>query len=152
MLLAHKDLLNIAYGYLKDAQLAEDIVSETFATLIEKIHTIKNDKNLAGFLRTITINKSLNLIRKRKREFFTEEGELLNEHTGIAVGNEQDDTVRFALTQLEGAQREILLLWSYGFTLNEISEKTTFTVGQVRLLLEKSKKTFLQKYCKLRGE
>jgi len=149
MLLVHKDLLYIAYGYLKDTHLAEDVVSETFVTLIEKIHTIKNDSNLGGYLRTITINKSLNLIRKRKKEFFTDGGELVSHEIGIYVGNKQDDMVRYCLVQLQPPiLREAFLLWSYGFTINEISGKTGLSVSQVRTVLEKAKQSFLRKYRK----
>ena len=43
MLATYKNLYLLSYSYLKDHMLAEDIVSETFIKLIEKIHTIKNE-------------------------------------------------------------------------------------------------------------
>ena len=98
----------------------------------------------------VSKDKSLNLIRKRKHEFFTADCEISRHEIGIDIGSDQDDTVRIILAQLETAQREVLLLWSYGFTLSGIAAKTNFTVSQVRTLLAKARTTFLQKFSKFK--
>jgi len=147
MLLTYKDLLWLSYSYLKDKMLAEDIVSETFIKLFEKIHTIKNEQNLSGYLRTIVINKSLNLIRNRKREVYVDD-QILGQKMPACGLSEEDDNVRYVLSMLNDAERDVLLLWSYGYTLNEITKKTGYTVNQVRLLLDKGKKNFFEKYHK----
>ena len=146
MLLTYQDLYRIALGYLKDRMLAEDIVSETYIKLIEKIHTIRSDQSVIGYLRTIVINKSFNLIKKRKHEF-SAESEWFDESQANATTEEQA-YVRFVLSTLDETEREIMLLKSFGFTLDEITEKTGYTINQVRLLIEKGKKNFLEKYHK----
>ena len=145
MLLTYKNLFLLAYGYLKDKMLAEDVVSETFLQLIKKVNTIKNEKNLNGYLHTIIINKSLDLIRKRKREIYFDDN--VSSALVADVGSERL-TVCAALSILDSNEREVLLLWNYGYTLNEISAKKNFTVNQVRLLLDKAKKSFFEKYHK----
>jgi len=145
MLLTYKNLFLLAHSYLNDKMLAEDIVSETFIKLIEKCHTIKNEQNFNGYLRTIVINKSLDLIRKRKHDFFPGDEVL------CLKAAEQDNGqiyVRQALSFLSGNEREVLLLWHYGYTLDEISKKTGYTINQVRLLLKKAKENFVEKYHK----
>ena len=145
MLLTYKDLFLLAYGYLKDKMLAEDVVSETFLKLIEKAGAIKNDQNLRGFLNTIAINRSLDIIRKRKREVCLENAELDRRTDGTDT---EQIKVRTALSEIENTKREILLLWYYGYTLHEISAETGSTVNQTRLLLKKAKKNFLREYHK----
>ena len=145
MSLLYKDLYSLAYDYLRDKMLAEDVVSETFIKLIEKAHTIKDFRNLNGYIRTIVINKSLDVIRKRRRELVNDE--FMREIT--ATDNEEQTLVRLVLFELSDIDREILLLWHYGFTLAQISQKTNYTVNQVRLLLSRAKENFSKKYHKL---
>lgn len=145
MLLTYKDLFLLSYSYLKDRMLAEDVVSETFVKLIEKVHTIKTEENLNGYLHTIVINKSLDIIRKRKKEVYVE----LNDSTELSENFNDDKTnARLILSMMDRSEREVLLLWNYNYTLNEISDKTNFTVNQVRLLLKKAKKNFSIEYHK----
>ena len=146
MLLTYQDLYRLSYGYLKDRMLSEDIVSETYIKLIEKIHTIRSDQNALGYLRTIVINKSFNLLKKRKHEFSAETEWFDNSQANAAT--EEQAYVRFVLSTLDETEREIILLKSFGFTLHEIVEKTGYTINQVRLLIDKGKKNFLEKYNK----
>ncbi|MCL2587541.1 MAG: sigma-70 family RNA polymerase sigma factor [Firmicutes bacterium] len=149
MLLMYPDLYRLAFGYLKDRMLAEDIVSDTFIKLIEKIHTINDEKNAKGYLKTIVVNKSLNLIKKRKFETSTEP-EWFEDSPSKQATDEQE-LVRFVLARMDDAQREVILLKSFGFTLGDIVEKTGYTVNQVRLLVDKGKQSFFEKYHKLKG-
>lgn len=145
MLLVYKDLYLLSYSYLKDKMLAEDVVSETFIKLIEKIHTVNTEQNLNGYLHTIVINKSLDIIRKRKREIYLEDSGLYR-----TSSNQSNNTanVKDALSSLNSNEREVMLLWNFNYTLNEISAKTGFTINQVRLLLKKAKENFSIEYNK----
>ena len=149
MLSTYKDLYRLAFGYMKDRGLAEDIVSETFIKLIEKIHTINDEQNAMGYLRTIVINKSFNLLKKRKFEFSTEP-EWFDEAHARETTDEQE-CVRIVLGTLNDNEREVMVLKSFGFTLYEMVAKTGYTINQVRLLVEKGKKNFFEKYHKLKG-
>lgn len=149
MLLVYKDLFLLSYSYLKDKMLAEDVVSDVFLKLIEKCHMIKNEQNLSGYLKTITINKSIDILRKRKNDYFPGE-ETINRIA--AEPNGKQEYVRLILSMLDAPLREILLLWQYGYTLNEMSKMTNLTVNQVRLLLQKAKESFSEKYHKYKME
>lgn len=151
MLLTYKSLYSLAYTYLKDQMLAEDVVSDTFIKLIEKVHTIKNEQNLTGYLRTIVINKCFDTIRKRKKEFFVDE-QAIEVRPANTLTSSDTKNVRIALSQLSKVEREILLLWQYDYTLKQISEKTGFTMSQVRLLLQKAKEKFATKYHKNKSD
>lgn len=52
----------------KNATLAEDIIQEVFTTLWEKRHTLKEDQSIAGWLFTISYNKSVDALKKRLKE------------------------------------------------------------------------------------
>ena len=145
----YKDLYGLAYSYLRDHMLAEDIVSESYMKIIEKIKTVKNEQNLNGYLRTIVINKSLDKLRKCKKELRIED-KVVDYQSDDQQGQSTADSqlVRLILSKLSRTEREALLLWQYGYTLREMSDKTGRTVNQVRLLLDKAKKSFSEKYHK----
>ena len=147
MVLTYKNLYSLAYTYLKDRMLAEDVVSEAYIKVIEKIHLVKNEQNLNGYLRTIVINRSLDIIRKRKKELSVEE-QIIEITPSNSLTSTDTKNVRIVLAQLPKTEREILLLWQYDFTLKQISEKTGFTINQVRLLLQKAKEKFIENYHK----
>lgn len=143
MLLTYKELYLISYSYTKDSGLAEDAVSETFIKLMTKIHTVKNEKNLNGYLRTIVINQSLDILRKRKREVYPGD-----DFFATQTYEQNEQNLQPILDEMQPNQCEVLLLWHYGYTLNEISQKTDSTVNKVRLLLEKAKTNFTAIYHK----
>lgn len=145
MSFTYKDLFLLSYSYLKDKMLAEDAVSEAFMKLFEKASSIKSEQNLTGYLRTIVINKSLDIIRKRRNEVCPGD-DVLN-----LKAYEPEDAqthVRSILFMLDDSEREVLLLWQYDYTLSEISLKTGITVNQVRLRLDKAKNKFISEYNK----
>ena len=147
MLLSYPDLYRIAYGYMKERMLSEDIVSETFLAVIQKIQHLEINKNFGGYLRTITINKCLNMIRKRKKQI-TIDTEVVEETQIAKSTSDEDELVRQIMAMIEEPSREILLLSVYGFSVREISNKSGYTTSQVRTFIEKAKKTFFEKYRK----
>jgi len=147
MRLTYKNLYSLAYSYLKDHQLSEDVVSDAFLKIIEKIHTIKSEQNLNGYLRTIVINRALDVIRKRKKEISVDD-KVIEIQPANTLTSSDSKRVRMVLAELKTVEREILMLWQYDYTLREISNKTDLTINQVRLLLQKAKENFFKKYHK----
>ncbi|GHU98311.1 hypothetical protein FACS1894211_01840 [Clostridia bacterium] len=146
MLLTNKDLYLLSYGYLKDRMLAEDVVMEVFAQLIEKAKTIKDDRNLNGYLHAMVIHRSIDTIRKRRREVSVEAEDL---EKIVSDGNQFEQVrVRQSLSELDDAERVVLLLWHYGYTLREITKKTGSTINKIRLVLKKAKAKFMALYDK----
>ena len=57
----------------KEEVVAEDIVQEVFLTLWKKRNTIDIEKDMAGWLFTISYNKSIDHIKKRAKEILIQE-------------------------------------------------------------------------------
>ena len=63
---AYKNMmLGEALRILKNREEAEDIVQYCFIKAFEKIHQLKEDANLGGWLKRIVINKSLDIARSK---------------------------------------------------------------------------------------
>ena len=147
VLLTYQDLYRLCYGYLKDKMLAEDMVSEVYLKLVESRGIVKNEKNLQGLLRVIATNKCLDLLKKTKREIPVEVNVLDNTHFAKQEP-EEVYSVQQVLLMMEADEREGLLLHTFGFPVREIAYKMGLSVGQARMLLERSKKSFAIYYKK----
>jgi RNA polymerase sigma-70 factor, ECF subfamily len=62
-------LKNVAYGIILDAEESTDIVQDVFLKAYMGIDKFKGESTLYTWLRRITINESLNWVRKWKRRF-----------------------------------------------------------------------------------
>ena len=62
-------LRNVAYGITLDIEESDDIVQDVFLKVYMGIDKFKEESSLYTWLRRITVNESLNWIRKWKRRF-----------------------------------------------------------------------------------
>jgi RNA polymerase sigma-70 factor (ECF subfamily) len=66
---AHQDrVLNVCYAFLHNRQDAEDVAQEVFAEVFQSIHKFRGDAKLSTWINRIAINRSLDLLRKKKRK------------------------------------------------------------------------------------
>ena len=61
-------LIRYAYCYVQDAALAEDVMEETIATLLFHRKHFSNENHMQAYLYRVVRNKSIDHLRKRKRE------------------------------------------------------------------------------------
>lgn len=64
----HKNMVfRTAYGFLHDHQESEDLAQEVFLEVFNSIDSFKGDSKLSTWIYRITVNKSLNELRRKKR-------------------------------------------------------------------------------------
>lgn len=69
-------LLGLCRRYVRDTQLAEDLVHDSFIKAIEKIDSFKGHGSLEGWLRKIVLNNTLEYLRVSKKTDFTDVDDL----------------------------------------------------------------------------
>jgi RNA polymerase sigma-70 factor, ECF subfamily len=128
---------------------AEDIAQEVFLKAYERFAELRNSPTVAGWLKTVATNLSLNhLTRYRSRwSFFSEllaggaEGEPEREPEFPAPGDLMEDLARAdrrelveqALQKLPAAQRVPLVLYHLeGLSYEEIAGKLKISLGKVK--------------------
>ena len=65
----HKKLCKQAYWYTKDMDIAKDIVQDCWAIIIKKIDGLKDNSSFGSWALSIVTRKSIDSLRKDKREF-----------------------------------------------------------------------------------
>ena len=69
------ELVRFAFGYVKSEAAAEDVVSDSFATLFMKAKSFSEDDQLRAFLYKIVRNRSVDYLRRHRRELPLEDVE-----------------------------------------------------------------------------
>ncbi len=62
---------SIAYSFLRDSALAEEVAQEVFLDLYRNLRRIESGAHLVSWLRRVAVNRCIDYTRKRKREGLT---------------------------------------------------------------------------------
>jgi RNA polymerase sigma-70 factor, ECF subfamily len=140
-----KDLCYFAIQYVKDSDIAKDIVQEVFFNLWQKKETIDLSKPVRSYLTSAVRNKSLNYIRDHKK--FSDTILESEEHYMKASYKDHDrlieEEVRKKITtsleELPVKCREIFLLSRYqNLKYQEIADRLKISVKTVETQMSKA--------------
>ncbi|HEX8516104.1 MAG TPA: RNA polymerase sigma factor [Bacteroidia bacterium] len=156
----YKDkVFNITMGYVQNPEDAEDITQDVFVEVHRSLCKFEGRSSLSTWIYRIAINRSLDLIKSRKRKkrfafitsIFEEAVPGKNElsdfhHPGIALENKENAALLFKEIQSlpENQKTAFLLSKVEGLKNSEISEIMQLSVSSVESLLFRSKQN-LQK-------
>ena len=150
----HVKVLNTCFGLLHNRQDAEDVAQEVFVTVYQSLPAFRNQSTVGTWIYRIAINKSLNLVRKKKRwkffvdfeDFFRSKqnnikapGENLVEHS------EEKRLLHKAIDQLPEKQRIAFILFKYEeLPQKQVAEIMNCSIAAVEALIFRAKQN-LQK-------
>lgn len=125
----------IAYCYVKDKDRALDIVQNMTCKAFEKQHTLKNKNAIKTWVYRILINECLDTVRRERREYPMEQGQL-PEQIYVEHAYEKEDTVARCMEQLPENIRIVLQLRYYEeLSLKEIAAITDINLSTVKTRL-----------------
>ncbi len=140
-----KPLTIFAYKYLKDTDLAKEIVHEAFIKLWENRQAIDSKKNVSAYLYTTVNNLSLNYIRDNKKFVSTEE--VFDWHINptdfenIVIRNELAQAIVTAIDKLPPKMRKVFIMSRYeNMSHKEIAEKLGISTKTVENQINKALK------------
>ncbi len=153
-------VFSTCFHYLHNRLDAEDLAQEVFIEVHRSIKSFKEDAQLSTWIYRIAVNKSLDLIRKRKRK--KRFGYLISlgaddDEKEIQIpisGNPQKDLeikermqlLNNALAKLPETQKTVITLSKYeGFSNKEIAEVMDTSVSSVESLMHRAKKNLQKK-------
>ncbi|MBC8754524.1 RNA polymerase sigma factor [Kordia sp. YSTF-M3] len=156
-----QQVFHACLSFVPNKEDAEDVAQEVFVEVFKSIHKFKGNSKLSTWMYRISVNKSLEFIRKKntkkrfafmqsifgneipvdKTSYFTE----MN-HPGIVLENkEKSETIFKAIHQLPEAQRIVFTLHKVdGLSYKEVAEITEKSISSVESLLFRAKKNLQQ--------
>ena len=137
----HEKVLRYIRGKVTDAYLAEDLCSEVFLKIFEKLDSYDESKaSLSTWIFTIMRNTLTDYYRTRRiheeiPETLTEPGSLEDS----VCSAEQLEILAKALKKLDERCRDIIILRFYsGMTLKDIAERMNISYAYVKVLQNKA--------------
>lgn len=147
-------VFNTALSIVQNTEDAEDIAQDVFVQVYQSISSFKGESKFSTWLYRITVTKSLDLVRKKKRKkrfafvrsIFGEQNEVLVNppdfhHPGVVLDNKEDAAVLFkAIAELPENQRVAFTLNKVeGLNYQEVSDVMKTSVSSVESLIHRAK-------------
>ena len=130
-------VFGVALARLRDFHGAEDVAQEVFVEAFERLGTLKDPSRLGAWLRSVTIHRSIDRLRRRRE---TTAGEETQERVTTDPAPQADmerrelrDQVLAAIGRLSKTQRETTALFYIdGYSQEEIAGMQEVPVGTVK--------------------
>lgn len=145
-----KAMLNVAFRIVGDIAEAEDVLQEAFVDAFAKLKDFRQDTTFGLWLKQIVVNRSINLLRKRKLELVElEDGHLEN----IADDESWDDEdvqyqvarVKEGMSQLPDGYRVVLSLYLLeGYDHEEIGQILNISENTSRTQFLRAKRKLIE--------
>lgn len=139
-------LFNLVLFYLKNSQMAEDVVQEVFITIWEKRTELHIQENPSAYIHAITRNLTLRTIVKRNREVtegyeFETRHYLYQQEVLVKINMEKNiDELYKAIQLLPPNKREICLLkLSERLSNEEIADRMGLSIDTIKSHFRQSK-------------
>jgi RNA polymerase sigma factor (sigma-70 family) len=140
----------VAFRYVNDSAIAEDVLQEAFVKVFKKISTFENTGSFEGWLRRTVVNTAINYYNsiKKESEKMAEFGDSL-ENQGSEITEEEPsytlEEMMEAINQLPEGYKVVFNLYAIDqYSHKEISEALNITEGTSKSQLFKAR-AFLKK-------
>lgn len=146
-----KAMFNTSFRILNDVAEAEDVLQESFIDAFKHIHSFENRSSFGSWLKQIVVNKSINVIRKRKLDLVDIEKTSVHEIPQEDTIDEKEiqlkvAEVRKAMAELPDGYRSVLTLYLFeGYDHEEIAQILQVKESTARTQYIRAKQKLLMK-------
>ncbi len=145
-LLYAQDLFNVAYGYTRNVQDAEDIVQNVFIKLLQYEYIFKTSNDEKYWLIRVTINESINFVKSsyKKKTVFSEE--IVSSTSDQTKEDTNKEVLQFYVDTLPEKYKVVVILFYYeNLKTIEISKLLDISEAAVRKRLERAREILKKK-------
>jgi len=156
---------NVVLSFLQNTEDAEDITQEVFIEVYRSINKFKGNSSISTWIYRISVNKSLDFLRKKKRKkrfgiissLFTNEDknkeiiQIANfEHPGVLIEQKENAKLLFRLIDdLKDKQKTAFILFHIeDLNQKQIAEIMGISSKAVELLIRRAKIKLKEKFDK----
>jgi len=157
----HKQVIKTAFHFVHDMDDAEDVAQDVCIEILESVGQFKRTASLSTWIYRLTVNKSLNFIRKNNRKQLVKQFESFfykgDDHSGSGVtepsehdktfeNNERRQILEKAVNSLPENQKTAFILSKYEeLSYKEITEIMNLSLASVESLLQRAKQNLQKK-------
>ncbi len=153
-----KKILRFATHFLKDEDLARDVVQDVFLKLWQKRETLGEVENIEAFAMRMTRNRCLDVIRANKVVAIDEEtdrklkAKTVDVHSKVEL-SETASQIRSIILKLPDLQRTVMQLRDIEqLSYDEIAEATDLKVNAIRVNLSRARKKVRDEFLKMNND
>ncbi len=153
-----KKILRFATHFLKDEDLARDVVQDVFLKLWQKRETLGEVENIEAFAMRMTRNRCLDVIRANKVVAIDEEtdrklkAKTVDVHSKVEL-SETANQIRSLILKLPDLQRTVMQLRDIEqLSYDEIAEATDLKVNAIRVNLSRARKKVRDEFLKMNND
>jgi len=140
-------LLRLAYFYVKDWSIAEDIIQEVFVSYYLKSDQFENRSSLKTYLAKITVNKCHDYLRSWKNKIHIYTYRLFDNSSAnkdtpeeLLLDKDKNDLLIQEILDMSIKYRDVILLYYYqDFNISEISQILNCSENTVKTRLVRAK-------------
>jgi len=151
-----KAMLNVAFRILNNMDEAEDVLQESFLDAFNKVKDFRQETTFGLWLKQIVVNRSINLLRKRKVDWVQMESEQLENIPDEQPADEEEQEykvaqVKQAMLLLPEGYRVVLSLYLLeGYDHEEIGQILNITENTSRTQFLRAKRK-LSEVLRIKG-
>jgi RNA polymerase sigma-70 factor (ECF subfamily) len=145
-----KAMLNVAFRIVGNIAEAEDVLQEAFVDAFGKLKDFRQDTTFGLWLKQIVVNRSINLLRKRKLELVDLEGDQLENIADEEFDDEEETQfqaarVKEAMNDLPDGYRLVISLYLLeGYDHEEIGQILNISENTSRTQFLRAKRKLLE--------
>ena len=140
-------IFRVCMGYVNDADLARDLVQETFISVWRNLHSFRNDSKISTWIFRIATNNCLRAIEKSKRIVQTE----LPENLPEIIEESPEEKLQLlynCIAELEEMDRIIISLVLEDLPQAEIASIVGLSNANIRVKVHRIKEKLSLKFKK----
>ncbi|WP_099354073.1 sigma-70 family RNA polymerase sigma factor [Fredinandcohnia onubensis] len=140
-----QNVIMLAYTYVNQKQLAEDIAQEVFIKCYEKLDSFRHESSYKTWLYRITINKCKDVLRSSSYKYliFTDyirSKKLIHSAESESIHNEEKLLIAKQVMALPVKLREVIILYYYqDLKTAEIAEMLNSNISTVKTRLHRAR-------------
>ncbi|MBF7091880.1 RNA polymerase sigma factor [Flavobacterium sp. ALJ2] len=138
-------MLSVCRQYIKDIQLAEDVMITSFMKVFTNLNRFENKGSFEGWIRRIMVNECISYLRVQKKIKFIEDENYTEESFNGIESKLSTDQIQFLIDGLPDGYKMVFNLYAIeGYKHNEIATMLGINEGTSKSQLSHARK-MLQK-------
>ena len=134
-------IFKIAYSYTKNSFDSQDIVQEVFIKFYRARNSFKTEEHLKNWLIRVTINESIDVLRKNKNKIEVLVGnEYINNLPDTSDADKKNEEIKKCVLSLKDSYKSVIILYYYdGYSVKEIASILKVSENSIKIRLNRAR-------------